>query len=69
MRIARPARLVRMAFRQVVAKRWIGEPDAAIGMRDEIVRRVQRLAVEAIGNHCHRPVVLPAHQAAVEVLG
>ena len=67
--IGRSACLVRMPFRQPVAKRWIGEPDAAVGMRRQIVRRVQRLAVERIRDHRHRAVVLPAHHAAIEVLG
>jgi hypothetical protein len=37
-------------------------------MRDDIVRRVERLALIGIGDHRHCTVVLPAHHAAVEVL-
>src|SRR5947209_2837243 len=46
----------------------IGEPDAAVGMRHEVVRRVERLAVVRVGDDGHRAVVLPAHDAAVEML-
>ena len=37
-------------------------------MRDDVVRRVERLAVIAIGNHRHAAVVLVAHDAARQVL-
>ena len=33
---------------------------AAVGMGDDIVRRVELLAVEGIGEHRHRAVVLVA---------
>src|SRR5579872_197233 len=38
-------------------------------MRHEIIRRVQALAVKAVGNHRHRAVEFPADDAAEEVLG
>ena len=73
-RIAQAARIggtvsiIRMAFGQVGAEQRIGEPDAAIPMRRDIVGRVQRLAVERIGDDGHRAVQLPAHHAAEIIL-
>src|ERR1039458_1111741 len=46
----------------------VGEPDAAIGMHHDIVRRIQRLAVVLVGDHGHRAVMLVAHHAAPGVL-
>src|ERR1039458_6450093 len=46
----------------------VGEPDAAIGMHHDIVRRIQRLAVVLVGDHGHRAVMLVAHHAAPGML-
>jgi hypothetical protein len=69
LRVARSARLVGMALGQRTAVGRVGEPDAAVGMRHEIVGRVERLAVIGVCNHGHRAVVLPADNAAEEILG
>jgi len=37
-------------------------------MRRQIVGGIERFAVELIGDHRHRPVMLPAHHAAVVIL-
>src|SRR5208282_5270364 len=46
----------------------IGEPDAAVGVDDGVVRCVERLAIEAIGQDGRLAVVLVADDAAVAVL-
>src|SRR6185436_8822646 len=46
----------------------IREPDAAVGMHGDVVRRVEPFAVEAIREHGLRPVVLVADDAAAAVL-
>ena len=58
-----------MALGKPVTVRRIGEPDAAIRMRHEIVRRVQPFAIEAVGDHRHRAVMFPADNSAEEILG
>ena len=46
----------------------IGEPDAAVGMHDDVVGRVQALALELFGDHGDRAVRLVADDAAAAVL-
>ena len=46
----------------------VGEPDGAIRMHHDIVRRVERLAVPLIGQHRNRAVRLVAHHAPVQML-
>src|SRR5438067_6016482 len=41
----------------------IGEPDTAIGMHDDVVRRVETFALELVGYYSHRAVVLIAGYA------
>jgi len=59
---------IRVTLRQGIAIRRIGEPHAPIGMRDKVVRRVERLALILIRQHRHGPVRLPAHHPPEEVL-
>ena len=66
--IHRPVAFVGMAFGQDCAIKGIGEPDAAIGMGRQIVGRVERLALEIVGQHRHRAIHFPAHHAAEEIL-
>ena len=54
---------------RAVAIGRVGEPDAAVGMRYQIVRRIQRLAIEGVGDHRHGAVVFPADHPAEEILG
>ena len=49
---------------RLAAVRWIGEPVRAVRVRHDVVGRVEPLAVEAIGDHRDRAVVLVAHHAA-----
>ena len=46
----------------------IGEPDAAVGMHDDVVRRVQALALKLLRDHGHGAVRLVAHDAASAML-
>src|SRR5204863_9179864 len=48
--------------------RWIREPVAAVRMRNDVVRRVERLAVVLVSDDRHRAVVLVANDAPGEVL-
>src|SRR5205814_1994941 len=41
----------------------IGEPDTAIGMHDDVVRRVETFALELVGYYSNRAVVLIAGYA------
>src|SRR6202043_3336934 len=68
LRVSRTAGVVRVAFGERAPIGRIGEPDAAVRMRHDIVRGVQRLAVIGIGDHGHCAVMLPANDAAVEML-
>ena len=67
-RIGGTAGIVRPALGQPVAIGRVGEPDRAIRMRHQIVRRIERFAVELIGDHRHRSVMFPAHHAAKVIL-
>src|SRR5690606_11786361 len=49
-------------------ERRIGEPDAVVGFHDDVVRRVEALALEAIGENGDRPVVLGAGDATPPML-
>src|SRR6185312_8838760 len=68
LRVARASGGVRRAFVELAAIGRIGEPIAAIGMRHDIVGRIETLAIEAIGQNRHRAVELIAHDPAREVL-
>ena len=57
-----------MAFVEPVAIGRVGEPDAAVQMRHDVVWRVEGLPLEIIGDDLQRAVMLPAHDATVEVL-
>src|SRR5438309_1689279 len=50
------------------AERRIGEPDRAVRLAHDVVRRVERLAVVAVGDHADRAVVLGARHAPRVVL-
>src|SRR5690348_15493732 len=56
-----------MALVQAIAIRRVREPDRAVRMRHDVVRRVERLAIKGVGDDRHRAVVLPAHNAPEEV--
>ena len=47
----------------------VGEPDRVVGLDNHAVRRVQRLAVELVGQHRDRPVILGAGDAARALFG
>ena len=66
--VGRPSCGIRRALIERIAVRRIGEPDASIGMRSEIVGRIEPLAVIGIGDHRHRAVVFVAHHAPRQVL-
>ena len=66
--VARTARDIGHPFVDLSAVRRIGEPVAAVRMAGDVVRRVQPLALERIGDHRYRSVVLVAHDAAAGVL-
>jgi hypothetical protein len=67
-RIARAPRRVGLAFIELAAIGRVGEPDAAVGVRDSIVRRIEALAVEGVGDHRDRAVVLIADDASRQML-
>ena len=50
------------------AVRRVGEPDAAVGMDDDVVRRVQAPALETVRDDRHRAGVLVARHAPAAVL-
>ena len=61
--------LGRMAFVTAAdAVRRVGEPDAAVGVDDDIVRRVQTPALETVRDDRHRAGVLVARHAPAAVL-
>jgi len=66
--VLRTASDIRMAFAQTGAVRWIGEPDTAVGMRREIIGRIECLTAVGVGNHLQRSVELPAHHASGKIL-
>src|SRR5207302_8203723 len=67
-RVARTTGRVRRALVELAAVRRIGEPVRPVGMRHDVVGRVEALALEPIGDHGDRAVVLVAHHAAGQVL-
>src|SRR5207248_4107904 len=67
-RVGRAAGIVGMTLVQAAAIRRIGEPDRAVGMRHDVVRRIERLAVVSIGDNGHRAVVFPAYDAPKKIL-
>ena len=46
----------------------IAEPDRAVRLHHEVVGRVEALALEAVGQHAARSVVLDARDAAAAML-
>ena len=53
----------------VDAEHRVGEPDAVVGLDDDVVRRVQPLALEAVGQHRDLAVLLgPRHAARDRML-
>jgi len=46
----------------------IGEPDRIVGFDDHIVRTVETLALETIGENARRPIVLPTNDPPVAML-
>src|SRR5205807_9461154 len=67
-RIREPTGRVDGALVELSPVRRIGEPVAAVRMRDDVVRGVERLAVVLVRDDRHRAVVLVAHDAPGEVL-
>jgi len=51
--IHRPVAVIGMALGQIAAELRVGEPDAAVLVGAQIVGRVERLAVIAVGQHRH----------------
>ena len=72
--LSRPAALlgppgdIRLALIELAAVGRIGEPVAAVGMRHDVVWRVELLALIGVGDHGRRTVVLVACDAAREML-
>ena len=66
--VRRTAGLVNLALWLLTAIWWIGEPDAAIRMWNDVIRRIQALPVVRIRDHSHGAVVFPADYAAQQVL-
>ena len=66
--VARTARRIGHPFVDLPAVRRIGKPVAAVRMTRDVVRRIQPLALERIGDHRDRSVVLVAHHAAAGML-
>ena len=46
----------------------IGEPDRTVRLHDDVVGRIEALALEAVGEHAPRAVVLDARDAAAAML-
>src|SRR5262245_34898094 len=67
-RVARPAGGVRGPLVELAAVGRVGEPVAPVGVGDDVVRRVQALAVVGVGDDGDRAVVLVADDAPREVL-
>src|SRR6185312_3401083 len=67
-RIAGTARRVRRALVELATIRRVGEPVAAVGMGDDVVGRVEPLAVVLVGDDADRTVALVARHAARQVL-
>ena len=59
---------VGLSFEHLPAIGRIGEPVAAVGMRDHVIGRVQLLPVVLVGDDGGRAVELVAHDAARQVL-
>src|SRR4030095_10868235 len=66
--LAKLARRLEPFVVRVDAVRGIGEPDRVVGLHDDVVRTVEALALEPIGEHGDRAVVLGAHNASPAVL-
>ena len=65
--IARTSRGVGRAFIELAAVGRVGEPVAAVGMRHDVVGRIQSLALVGIGQNGDRAVELIAHHTAREM--
>ena len=68
LRVALAAGRIGGAFVELGAVGRVGEPDAAVRMRDRVVGRVEPLAVPGVGEHRDRAVELVADDAPGEVL-
>src|SRR5439155_8996281 len=66
--VAGPTGRIGGALVELAAVRRIGEPVAAVRMRDDVVGRVEPLAVVLVGDERDGPVVLVAHHAPGQVL-
>src|SRR5262245_53074001 len=66
--IGRSARLVGCAAKQRAAVRRVREPIAAIRVGNNIVRRIETLALKALGEGAGRTVVLVAYDSPGQVL-
>src|SRR5439155_6237031 len=66
--IARPARSVRRTLVELAAVWRIREPNRTVGMRDDVIRRVEPLAVVRVRDHRDRAVVLVPHDASGQML-
>src|SRR5215813_7185574 len=49
-RVARTSRDVRLSFVKLAAIGRVGKPDAAIGVRNDVIGRIEALAVERVGD-------------------
>src|SRR5262249_8344913 len=50
-RVRRSARCIGLTLIELASIRRVGEPDAAVRMRDRVIRRIQALSVVIIGYH------------------
>src|SRR5215471_18881679 len=66
--VARTSRDVRLSLVKLAAIGRVGKPDAAIGVRNDVIGRIEALAVEQVGDHRRRAVVLVADDAPRQML-
>src|SRR4029079_8333350 len=67
-RVGRTAGNIGLALIKLTAIGRIGEPVAAVRVGDDVVRRVELLAAEIVGEHGRGAVVLVSNDPAGEVL-
>src|SRR5258706_11886944 len=67
-RVALAACGIRRAFVKLRAVRRVGEPDAAVRVRDYVIGRVEPFSLERVGEHGDRAVKLVTHEAPRQML-
>src|SRR4030095_5196721 len=67
-RVAPATRCVRRAFVELSPVWGVGKPVATVGVRDDVIRRVEPFAVVRVRDDRHRAIVLVPDHAPHEVL-